>query len=66
MGNALDYCNALDEDGRRAPREVKKACWKICEQAGKGNYFNALAAMAWLTAELVKGLKESQNGGQDE
>lgn len=50
---APSYPDALDADGRRAPYEIRAHCWKVAEQAGKGNWFNVLEYVG-LLGKLVR------------
>ena len=49
--------NAFDDHGMRAPAELRKLCLKVANQAGKGQWWNAMAAATDLVAACQKGCR---------
>jgi hypothetical protein len=47
--------SAFDENGMKAPAEVRSLCLKVAEQAGKDQWWNALAYASQLVAACQKG-----------
>jgi hypothetical protein len=45
----------LDADGKRAPPDVRRLCLKIANQAGKGQWWNAMAYAAELVVVCQNG-----------
>jgi hypothetical protein len=46
---------AFDDDGVKAPAEVRRLCLKVAQQAGKEQWWNALAYASQLVAACQKG-----------
>lgn len=49
--------NAFDADGMNAPDEIRRLCVKVANQAGKGLWWNAMAAATELVAACQRGCR---------
>jgi hypothetical protein len=47
----------FDADGMKAPHDLRRLCIKIANQAGKGHWWNAMAAATALVALCQKGCR---------
>lgn len=48
---------AFDAQGMEAPEDVKRLCVKVANQAGKGLWWNAMAAASELVVACQKGCR---------
>ena len=49
--------NAFDAEGMNAPDEIRRLCVKVANQAGKGLWWNAMAAATELVAVCQRGCR---------
>lgn len=49
--------NAFDAEGMNAPDEIRRLCVKVANQAGKGHWWNAMAAATELVAACQRGCR---------
>jgi hypothetical protein len=49
--------DAFDADGMQSPVEIRRLCTKVANQAGKGYWWNAMAAATELVAACQKGCR---------
>ena len=49
--------NAFDAEGMNAPEEIRRLCVKVANQAGKGFWWNAMAAATELVAACQRGCR---------
>ncbi|MBN9161606.1 MAG: hypothetical protein BGO98_25505 [Myxococcales bacterium 68-20] len=49
--------NAFDAEGMNAPDEIRRLCVKVANQAGKGLWWNAMAAATELVAACQRGCR---------
>jgi hypothetical protein len=49
--------DSFDADGMRSPRELRRLCVKVANQAGKGHWWNAMAAATELVGACQKGCR---------
>jgi hypothetical protein len=48
---------AFDAEGMRSPQELRRLCIKVANQAGKGHWWNAMAAATELVAACQNGCR---------
>ncbi len=49
--------SAFDAEGMNAPEEIRRLCVKVANQAGKGHWWNAMAAATELVAACQRGCR---------
>ena len=49
--------SAFDAEGMNAPDEIRRLCIKVANQAGKGLWWNAMAAATDLVAACQRGCR---------
>lgn len=47
----------FDAEGMKAPEEIRRLCVKVASQAGKGFWWNAMAAATELVAACQRGCR---------
>lgn len=47
----------FDADGMNAPEEIRRICVKVANQAGKGQWWNAMAAATELVTACQRGCR---------
>lgn len=49
--------STFDAEGMKAPEEIRRLCVKVANQAGKGHWWNAMAAATELVAACQRGCR---------